>query len=165
MLPTPPKNPNIAPQQNQDNAAVMDAIKKEQGESGEQKAADIILRDAALAEGADPEEFFFKLASMVKNAGAKLVQINNSVFLVIPKQQGVVETHIATQESPKGIARAYSGLAKTLKNQGVQKAYTYSDNPAFQSVAKLTGLNVKISQDAKYIGGQMKPSYIYELEL
>ena len=165
MLPTPPKNPNIAPQQNQDNAAVMDAIKKEQGESGEQKTADIILRDAALAEGADPEDFFFRLASMVKNAGAKLVQINNSVFLVIPKQQGVVETHIATQESPKGIARAYAGLAKTLKNQGVQKAYTYSDNPAFQSVAKLTGLNVKISQDAKYIGGQMKPSYIYELEL
>ena len=165
MLPTPPKNSNIAPQQNQDNAAVMDAIKKEQGESGEQKAADIILRDAALAEGADPEDFFFRLASMVKNAGAKLVQINNSVFLVIPKQQGVVETHIATQESPKGMARAYAGLAKTLKNQGVQKAYTYSDNPAFQSVAKLTGLNVKISQDAKYIGGQMKPSYVYELEL
>jgi len=165
MLPTPPKNPIIAPQQNQDNAAVMDAIKKEQGESGEQKAADIILRDAALAEGADPEDFFFRLASMVKNAGAKLVQINNSVFLVIPKQQGVVETHIATQESPKGIARAYSGLAKTLKNQGVQRAYTYSDNPAFQSVAKLTGLNVKISQDAKYIGGKMNPSYVYELEL
>lgn len=165
MLPTPPKNPNIAPQQNQDNAAVMDVIKKEQGESGEQKAADIILRDAALAEGADPEEFFFKLASMVKNAGAKLVQINNSVFLVIPKQQGVVETHIATQESPKGMARAYAGLAKTLKNQGIQKAYTYSDNPAFQSIAKLTGLDVKISQDAKYIGGQMKPSYVYELEL
>lgn len=165
MLPTPPKNPNIAPQQNQGDAAVMDAIKKEQGESGEQKAADIILRDAALAEGADPEDFFFRLASMVKNAGAKLVQINNSVFLVIPKQQGVVETHIATQESPKGIARAYSGLAKTLKNQGVQRAYTYSDNPAFQSVAKLTGLNVKISQDAKYIGGKMNPSYVYELEL
>jgi hypothetical protein len=39
------------------------------------------------------------------------------------------------------------------------------NNPAFQSVAKLTGLNVKISQDAKYIGGQMKPSYVYELEL
>ena len=165
MLPTPPKNPNIAPQQNQGDAAVMDAIKKEQGESGEQKAADIILRDAALAEGADPEDFFFRLASMVKNAGAKLVQINNSVFLVIPKQQGVVETHIATQESPKGIARAYSGLAKTLKNQGEQRAYTYSDNPAFQSVAKLTGLNVKISQDAKYIGGKMNPSYVYELEL
>ena len=164
MLPTPPKNPNIAPQQNQDNAAVMDAIKKEQGESGEQKATDIILRDTALAEGINPEEFFFKLASMVKNAGAKLVQINNSVFLVIPKQQEVVEVHIATQESPKAIAKAYSGLAKTLQNQGVKKAYTYSDNPAFQSVAKLTGLNVKISQDTKYIGGQMKPSYVYELE-
>ena len=162
---TPQENPNIAPQQKPEDMAVMDAIKKEQGDSGKQKPMDIILRDSALAEGTNPEEFFLKLASMVKNAGAKLVQINNSVFLVIPKQQGVVEVHIATQESPKGIAKAYAGLAKTLKNQGVTKAVTYSDNPSLQSVAKLTGLNVKIFQDTKFIGGQMKPSYVYELEL
>lgn len=162
-MPTPPQqNVNVAAQQ---SAPVMDAMRREKGESGAEKPLDQILMESFTSQGVDPQKGIMHLAEAIKKTGGKVIKIQNSAFLVIPTAPGEAETHMFTTESPKTIARNYATLAKSLKTMGIKKFKTYSDNPQYQNVAKLTGLNVKTTQGTKNIGGQMKPVYVYEVDL
>jgi hypothetical protein len=75
-----------------------------------------------------------------------------------------VEIHTFSEETPQALAKNFVDLSKYLKNIGVKKAYTYSDDPRFKKIAEMTQLPVKTEQSTGMIGDQMKPVYRYTLE-
>jgi len=105
------------------------------------------------------------VANLVSKPSAKLVNLGNSVFLVMVKAPGEVEVHTFSAETPQQLARNFVDLAKYLKNIGVKKASTFSDDVRFKKIAQMTGLPVKVGQTTKMFGNEMKPSYEYILEM
>lgn len=104
------------------------------------------------------------VAAIVQGPGAKLVNINNSVFLVLVRGPGEVEVHTFSSETPQALARNYVELAKYLKNIGVKIAKTFSDDPRFQQIAKMTRLPVKINEITP-MSDSGKKAYQYVLEM
>lgn len=81
------------------------------------------------------------LAGLVQQEGIRLVHIGDVLFLVMVKGKGLVEVHTiaATQESSV-LAKNFVQLVQYLKSIGVKAAYTYSDDPRYEAIAKRTRL-------------------------
>lgn len=93
------------------------------------------------------QQMMGQLSTLLKEEGAKLVHLGNTVFLVLVKGKGMVEVHTMSKgEDSVSLARNFIQLAKYLQNIGVRVAYTYSDDPKFQVVAKRTRLPFKTKQ-------------------
>ncbi len=105
------------------------------------------------------------LASTLQNSSTRLVHLGNTVFMVIPTNPGEVEVHTFSQETPQGLAKNFVDLTKYLKNIGVRKASTYSEDPRFRRISEMTGLPVKVNQTVKVVGKDAKPVYEYVLEM
>jgi hypothetical protein len=158
--PLAPKMPDIG---------VMETIKKTRGEDEGKSMGVLEIIQASMGNQLPPgvtmDTFMRKLASALKNPNNKMVQIGNSAFLVTLIGDGIVEFHTFSAEQPQKLLKNYLGLAKTLKNQGIKKATTYSDRPEFVDLAKKSGLPVKVAQSQKMMGNEMKPVYTFELDL
>ena len=158
--PLAPKMPDVG---------VLDTIKKTRGEDEDKTMNVLQIVQASmgdqLPEGTNMDTFMRKLATALRDPNNKMVQIGNSAFLVTLVGDGVVEFHTFSAEQPQKLLKNYLGLAKTLKNQGIKKATTYSDRPEFVDLAKKSGLPVKVGQSQKLMAGQMKPVYTFELDL
>lgn len=105
------------------------------------------------------------LAFAVQDPRIKLVELGNTVFMVTVTKPGEVEVHTFSNETPQGLVRNFVELTKYLKNIGVKKASTYSDDGRFRKIAQMTGLPVQVSQTTKMIGTEMKPVYQYVMEM
>ena len=104
------------------------------------------------------------LVEMLKAPENKLVHLGNSLFLVMVKAPGQVEIHTFSEETPQALAKNFVDLSKYLKNIGVKKASTYSEDPRFKKIADMTQLPVKVEQSVNLIGTEMRPVYRYTLE-
>ena len=104
------------------------------------------------------------LVEMLKAPGNKMVHLGNSVFLVMVKAPGEVEIHTFSEETPQALAKNFIDLWKYLKNIGVKKASTYSDDPRFKKISSMTGLPVKVEQSTAKMGKEMRPVYRYVME-
>ena len=90
------------------------------------------------------EEALGKLASMLGGEGVNLVHILDTVFLVMVIGKGMVEVHtMAVDEDTASLAKAFRGLAEYLKAIEVKLAYTYTDKPGYEIVAKRSRLPFK----------------------
>ena len=166
MAATPENLIDVAPQQKQE-IDVLDTIKTGGKKPKEMNSFEVI-QDALSRAVQNPQQvetLTKKLATMIKDPKNKLVQIGNSVFLMMLKDPETVEFHTFSSETPENLIKNYVGAAKLLKSQGVKRAVTYADSPGYLEIAKKTGLPVKISQSTKVIGGVAKPVYLFELEL
>ena len=102
-----------------------------------------------------------KLAKLVQDKGAKLVHINNVLFLVLVRGKGVVEIHtLGNEPNPLDLVKDYVDLVNYLKNIDTKVAYTYSEDNRFSRVAKLTGLPIK--QKKAVVDGKEVNVYIME---
>jgi hypothetical protein len=103
-----------------------------------------IAHDYFKSEGQSEEEIqnsLGKLATLVQEPGAKLVHLGNVLFLILVRGEGVVEFHTAgNEENPRDFVEDIVNLIKYLKNIGVKVAYSYSGDPKFKRIAKMTGL-------------------------
>jgi len=124
-----------------------------------------IIRKDAIAQGLDPNQVLYGANQAKKDPKVELIQMGNTVFLCRLIDQGTVEVHMYTADKMNDILKNFMGLAKLLKNQGITKGYTYSENPTFKEIVQRSGMPVKISQTQKQLGGQMKPVYLYEMDL
>jgi hypothetical protein len=125
-----------------------------------------VIQQAAAREGAgDMNEFFKKLAQILRDPNNKIIQFGNTVFLMKRIPPSTVELHTFSSEPTEKLVQAFKAAAKMLKDQGIKKAVTYADNPAYVKIAKATGLPVKMGQGAKVIKGQGKPVYTFTLDL
>lgn len=104
------------------------------------------------------------LVEMLKAPGNKLVHLGNTLFLVMVKAPGEVEIHTFSEETPQALSKNFVDLWKYLKNIGVKKAYTYSDDPRFKKIASMTKLPVKVEQSTQKMGQSIRPVYRYTME-
>jgi len=129
----------------------------------EQKIVNIALNYFKQQTGSQQqaEELLGKLAGIVQEDGAKLVNLGNVLFLVMVRGKGIVEIHtIGNEEQPRMLAEDFKQLAAYLKNIDVKTAYTYTEDKRFARLAKMTGLPFK-SYDVKVKG---KPMTAYVME-
>jgi hypothetical protein len=103
--------------------------------------------------------------SMVTKKGGKLVQIGNTVFLVMPQPDGSAEFHTFTVEPVDTLIKRYRSGMNTAKQMGFKKLISYTNKPEFLKIAKDTGLPVKISQSQQMVNKQMVPAYKFEVDL
>lgn len=124
-----------------------------------------IIKQSVQREGVtDFEDYLKKLGVVMRDPKNKLVMFGNTVFFLKLKPPATVEMHTFSIDQPMQLVEAFKGVAKLLKNQGIKKALTYADSPAYVKLAKQTGLPVKIGQGAKVIKGVAKPVYTFEMD-
>jgi len=162
-----PAGPGIGKAKDKD---VMGTIRQKQtGKKAENVKLDMfqIMEASARKEapGVDPKRILSGVANIVKKKQAKLVQVGNTVFLVMPQPDGSAEFHTFTVEPPETLSKRYKAAANTLKQMGFKRAVSYATSPAFTKIAKDTGLPVKISQTQQMISGKMVPAYKFEVDL
>ena len=90
------------------------------------------------------EQLLANLAGALQEPGAKLVHLGKTVFLVLVRGKGMVEIHtMSVDDDSLSLAKSFVTLSKYLKNIGVKLAYTYSNDPKYDLVAKRTRLPFK----------------------
>lgn len=146
MVTPPQQNMDVAPQQRQPMQILESALRRALPDE----------EQVGLAQGA--------LVEMLKAPENKLVHLGNTLFLVMVKAPGQVEVHTFSEETPQALAKNFVDLSKYLKNIGVKRASTYSDDPRFKKIADMTQLPVKVEQSVNLIGTEMRPVYRYTLE-
>jgi len=135
--------------------------------SNKLNAIEIIKRSAAaeMKGQGNPEGIVLGISALIKKGAIKLLQLGNTVFMIMPKQAGTAEFHTFTVEQPQTLVKRFQAGAKALKQMGFKTAVTYSDSPAFVKMAQSTGLPVRISQGHQTVQGQKKPTYQFILDL
>lgn len=125
----------------------------------ERIARDYFTQEAGSPEGG--EKMLGNLATIVQEDGAKLVHLGNVLFLVLVRGEGVIEFHtIGSEQTSEQYAKDLVDLAKYLENIGVKLAYTYTENRAFERVARMTKLPIIKTEtdiDGKHV-------YVYAVE-
>jgi hypothetical protein len=136
-------------------------------EGGNLSVMEIIQRSAKQEMGGkgNVNQIVNGLAALIKKKAVQLIQIGNTVFMIMPKGGGTAEFHTFTVESPKNLVERFKAGAKVLKQMGFKQAVTYSQSPAFVRMAQQSGLPVKINQGQQTISGQRKPTYQFVLDL
>jgi hypothetical protein len=107
------------------------------------------------------DELMAKLATTVQEPGAKIIPIDDILFLIMVRGKGAVEVHtMAADLMPSNMVEGFKKLADYLKDIGVKLAYTYTEDRRFARIARQTKLPIKeLTQE---IDG--KTMYIYIVE-
>lgn len=125
----------------------------------ERIARDYFTQEAGSPEGG--EKMLGNLATIVQEDGAKLVHLGNVLFLILVRGEGVIEFHtIGSEQTSEQYAKDLVDLARYLENIGVKLAYTYTENRAFERVARMTKLPIIKTEtdiDGKHV-------YVYAVE-
>jgi hypothetical protein len=107
------------------------------------------------------DELMAKLATTVQDPGAKIIPIDDILFLVLVRGKNAVEVHtMASDLIPSNMVEGFKKLAEFLKDIGVKIAYTYTDDRRFARIARQTKLPIK--EVVQEIDG--KPMYVYIVE-
>jgi hypothetical protein len=127
-----------------------------------------ILKQAIPREAgpnADVNKVLNQISSLIGLKMAQLVQVGNTVFLIVPKGGKTVEFHLSTIEPISELTKRLVTFSKTLKQMGFEQAVTYVPDKGWLKIAEQTGLPVKISQGAQKIGNDNRPVYQIMVEL
>lgn len=88
-----------------------------------------------------------RMAGLLQDPGIKLIHLGNTVFMMILAAPRVAEIHtMAVNEDSSSLAKNFVTLSKFLKNMGILRAYTYTDDPRFMAVAKRTRLPFQVQE-------------------
>jgi hypothetical protein len=113
----------------------------------------------------DPNKILNGLSVLMKMGIAKPIQMGNTVFVIFPKQAGIVEVHLATLDRVQDLPDRFRNLANTLKQMGYKQAVLHSDNPAFDRIADRVGLPIKKTTGTQTMGGKQIPVTQYIVSL
>mgnify|MGYP003338246804 FL=1 len=120
-----------------------------------------IIQQSAAKEGANPQQLIAQLGALIQRKAVQLLQLGDTVLLLRPQPNGVVELHTFTIESPEKLIARYKAAANSLKQMGFKKAVTSASSPAFVRIAQSTGLPVRVTQAP----GPQGTNYRFELDL
>jgi hypothetical protein len=126
--------------------------------------SDEIIRQSMIGKTDDPDAFVHGVAEYMKQTkGSFAVQVQDTVFLCEPRDQGGMEIHIfTTQKNPQKLADQIVHLGSELKRSGVNYMFGETDDPAIIRVCELT----KLPTQKKVIPGEDgQPMYQIRVEL
>jgi hypothetical protein len=151
----------------QGNPDLLRAMAEEKGDkSGKQLSTLEIITQDAQRNGFNPQQILETIAKLkISNQNIQTAKIGNTVFLLMRTPPSTVEVHTFTVDNPKTMVSHFKLLAKFLKNAGMKQGFTYSDQPMFKQLVERSGMPVKITQTTQQIGNEMKPVYMYTMDL
>lgn len=132
-----------------------------------------IIREA-LKVGSDPKSskgFIEALAQNMRMGVTRLVQIGNTVFLInLMTNRGerlppkTVEFYPMSAE-PENLLDRLRVFPNSLRQMGVVRAISYTDDPEDLQKLNNAGLPITVSQEMVFTEGQMQPMYRVEMSI
>jgi hypothetical protein len=114
---------------------------------------------------ADVNKTLNQISSLIGLGLARIVQIGNTVFLIMPKGGQTVELHTASEEPMSELPKRLVALSKTLKQMGFKKAVSYAPSQHWIKIVQQSGLPIKVTQGKQKIGPNIKPMYQFMVDL
>lgn len=143
----------------------MDATVDQTSKEETRKVIDIMTRYFTKTTGSagQARSMVGKVAGIVKQQGANLVHLGNTVFLVVVTGPGQVEVHTMTVEKDSAkLAKNFKELAAYLKNIGVTTAVSYSTDNKMDAVVRRTRLPIRRRTEKAADGSDL---IIYEMDI
>jgi hypothetical protein len=164
------ENPSPATKKNGlsgNNADILGVLAQDkEGKSSKQLSTPEIIRQDAQRNGFNPQQILETIGKLkISNQNIQTAKIGNTVFLIMRTPPSTAEVHTFTVDNPKTMVSHFKLLAKFLKNAGITQGFTYSDQPIFKQLVERSGMPVKITQTTQQIGNEMKPVYMYTMDL
>lgn len=121
-------------------------------------ATEIIRKDLERGGFTKQEDKFLKgLALLIKQDRAVVVRHNNTVFVGIRKEPGVLEVHMYTLDTPNMLLGAMKVGIDTARKAGVKKLVSETDNYKLIKMMQDMNLPVEVKKNGK--------SFAWSLEL
>lgn len=121
-------------------------------------ATEIIRKDLERGGFTKQEDKFLKgLALLIKQDRAVVVRHNNTVFVGIRKEPGVLEVHMYTLDTPNMLLGAMKVGIDTARKAGVKKLVSETDNYKLIKMMQSMNLPVEVKKKGK--------SFAWSLEL
>lgn len=115
--------------------------------------------------GLDFEHFLKQLATLLKKPNHKLIQLNNTVFLLHKVSNSTCDVKILTIDNPQTIIESFKALMDVLKKSGIKKIRGYSESQGFVDMANQSGIPFKLGHSRKMINGKETPVFTFEAEI
>ena len=111
-------------------------------------ATEIIRKDLERGGFTKQEDKFFQgLAILIQQNKAVVVRHNNTVFVGIRKEPGVLEVHMYTLDTPNMLLGAMKVGIDAVKKAGIKKLLIETDN--YKLVKMLQQMNLPITEKKK----------------
>jgi hypothetical protein len=124
-----------------------------------------IIRQDAIKEGINPDALIYSLSQFIKDPHYQLVKFDKTVFLLHLTKPFTVDVSLFSSDSIMGIMSSMKKMIAMAKQEGIKKAYAYTDQPVFKQAVERSKLPIKISQTTQQMGNQVKPVYQFEMDL
>jgi hypothetical protein len=118
-----------------------------------------------FADEMDFDTFLRKFYGWITQPNNKLIQIENTLFMVTIINKDVCEIKIITADDEKDTIENFVAITKTLRRQGFKKMIGFADDKKYVDLAKKTGLKFNIQPQTKMVDGQPMQGYSFELDL
>ncbi|CAB4157816.1 hypothetical protein UFOVP678_49 [uncultured Caudovirales phage] len=113
-------------------------------------ATEIIRKDLARGGFTKEEDKFLKgLALLIQQNKAVVVRHNNTVFVGIRKEPGVLEVHMYTIDNPTMLLGAMKVGIDSVKKAGIKKLVSETDNYKLITMMQKMGLPVQVNKKGK----------------
>ena len=113
-------------------------------------ATEIIRKDLERGGFTKEEDKFLKgLAFLIQQNKAVVVRHNNTVFVGIRKEPGVLEVHMYTVDTPNMLLGAMKVGIDAAKKAGVQKLVSETDNYKLITMMQKMNLPVEVEKEGK----------------
>ena len=121
-------------------------------------ATEIIRKDLERGGFTKQEDKFFKgLAILIQQNKAVVVRHNNTVFVGVRKEPGVLEVHMYTLDTPNMLLGAMKVGIDAVKKAGIKKLVSETDNYKLITMMQKMNLPVEVKKKGK--------SFAWSLEL
>jgi hypothetical protein len=121
-------------------------------------ATEIIRKDLERGGFTKEEDKFLKaLARLIQQDRAVVVRHNNTVFVGVRKEPGVLEVHMYTLDTPNMLLGAMKVGIDTARKAGVKKLVSETDNYKLIKMMQSMDLPVEVKKNGK--------SFAWSLEL
>jgi hypothetical protein len=114
----------------------------------EVRTSDIIRQD--LERGGftkEEEKFLAGLQSLVEQKKAIVLRYGKTVFVGLKKEEGTLEVHMYTLDSPRAVATAIEQGIKDIPQAGVNKLIGETDN--FKLISMMQSMKLPVEVDKK----------------
>jgi len=113
-------------------------------------ATEIIRKDLERGGFTKEEDKFLKgLALLIQQNKAVVVRHNNTVFVGIRKEPGVLEVHMYTVDTPNMLLGAMKVGIDAVKKAGIKKLVSETDNYKLITMMQNMGLPVQVNKKGK----------------
>jgi hypothetical protein len=113
-------------------------------------ATEIIRKDLEKRGLTKQEEKFIKgLAILIQQNKAVVVKHNNTVFVGIRKEPGVLDVHLFTLDTPNMLLGAMKVGIDAVKKAGIKKLVSETDNYKLITMMQKMNLSVEVKKKGK----------------